>query len=168
MNERRYYLAIGTFVLSGFIALLFLAFRMSGGVALFSKESVYYVDAEFTNIGRLKKQSKVALSGVTIGRVIDIQLDRNTFEAVVRMEIFSKYNHIPDDSRFGIVTAGLLGDNYVISYPGFSGSFLENGTIIDTSQTTSALVLEELVSKIMTSFSSTPKSSSPSSQELSI
>lgn len=154
MNERRYYMAIGIFVLSGFMALLFLAFRVCGGSSLYARESVYRITAEFTNIGRLKVQSKVALSGVTIGRVTDIQLNPITFEAVVDMEVFSKYNNLPDDSRFGIVTAGLLGDNYVIAYPGFSEEYLHNKSHIDISQTTSALVLEELISKVLSSFSS--------------
>jgi phospholipid/cholesterol/gamma-HCH transport system substrate-binding protein len=148
MNERKYYMAIGIFVLSGFMALLFLAFRVSGGSAIYARDPFYTVQVEFTNVGRLKSQAKVALSGVTIGRVTAIQLDRESFQAIVSLELQQKYSQLPEDSVFSVVTAGLLGDNYVSVHPGFSSEFLQNGAYIDASQSTSALVLEEIVSKL--------------------
>ncbi len=154
MNERRYYMAIGIFVISGFLALLFLAFRVSGGSSLYARDPHYQIMVEFNNIGRLKSQAKLALSGVTIGRVTDIHLDKDTFQAIVTLEVQKKYNHLPEDSVFSVVTAGLLGDNYVSVNPGFSQVYLKNNDYIDASQTTSALVLEELVSKLFSMFAS--------------
>ncbi len=148
MNERRYYVAIGIFVLFGFLSLLFLAFRVSGGSTLYTSDPSYRIRAEFNNVGRLKSQTKVALSGVTIGRVTEIGLDKETYQAIVTLEILQKYSQLPADSVFGVVTAGLLGDNYISVHPGFSSEFLRNGDHVDASQTTSALVLEEMVSKM--------------------
>jgi len=167
-------MAIGFFVLSGFMALLFLAFRVSGGSALYSSVPSYEFSVEFSNIGRLKNQSKVAIAGVTIGRVTGIELNPETFEAIVNMDILAQYNQIPEDSQFSIVTAGLLGDNYIIVSPGFSSTVLKPGSQIDSGQTSSALVLEELIGKLMTSFSSSshspdlnqPSSSSSQQKEL--
>lgn len=154
MNEKKYYTAIGLFVISGFAALLFLALRVSGGGVFYGTDPSYTIKAEFHNVGRLKTQSKVALSGVTIGRVSAIELDPVSFQATVSLEILKKYNTLPDDSRFSIVTAGLLGDNYIAVYPGFSEESFKNGTMVDSSQTTSAIVLEELIAKLFTAFSS--------------
>ncbi len=154
MNERKYYMAIGIFVLSGFMALLFLAVRVSGGAAIYTSEPCYLVRVEFNNIGRLKSQAKLGLSGVTIGRVTDIHLDKDSFQAIVSLEIQKKYHQLPEDSRFSIVTAGLLGDNYVSVTPGFSSEFLKNGTYVDASQSTSALVLEDIISKLFAGLAS--------------
>jgi len=169
MNERKYYGAIGTFVLFGFLSLMILAFRMSSGGSFLTTDATYHVVTEFTNIGRLKPQAKVAIAGVTVGRVSHIALDRETFHAIVTLELLKKYDDIPEDSRFSIVTAGLLGDNYVICYPGFATAPLQEGSAVDTSQTTSALVLEELIAKMLTSFAGTgPRNSAPKVEQESV
>ncbi|NBV28538.1 outer membrane lipid asymmetry maintenance protein MlaD [bacterium] len=151
MKEKTLYTAVGTLVIAGFCALLFLAVQVSGAGKFYHPDASYTVVAEFSNIGGLKNQAKVSIAGVTVGRVTSIHLDKNNFYAKVTLEIFDTYNQIPDDSRLSIVTAGLLGDNYLSFSAGFSDNYLKQNSYIDSSQTISAVVLEELISKLLTS-----------------
>jgi phospholipid/cholesterol/gamma-HCH transport system substrate-binding protein len=64
---------------------------------------------------------------------------------VIRVE--PKYDKIPDDSDASILTAGLLGGQYVGIGPGASETFLKEGDRIEFTQ--SAIVLENLISKFL-------------------
>lgn len=139
---------VGLFVILGIASLLMLALQVSGLADFYKKENGYKIKAQFTNIGSLKVRSKVTIGGVTIGRVTDIKLDVNEFEeynAIVEISINNDVNKIPKDSSAKILTAGLLGDNYIGIIPGQDEEFLKQGdTIVLTSQ---ALILEDLISK---------------------
>ena len=149
MKERTLYTSVGVFVVLGFVSLLFLAVQVSGVNHFYRKDSDYVMTADFSNIGGLKPQAKVSLAGVTIGRVASISLDQESYLAIATIEIFDKNMNIPDDSRLSIVTAGLLGDSYLSFSPGFSDIMSKGGDHIDTSQTVSAMVLEDLISKFV-------------------
>ena len=149
MKKRTLYSAVGLFVVLGFVSLLFLAVQVSGVNHFYKSKAEYQFSAQFNNIGGLKPQAKVSLAGVTIGRVTSIELDSKSYIAIAHIEIFDKSIKIPDDSQLSIVTAGLLGDNYLAVTVGFSDDYISNGASIDTSQTLSAVVLEDLISKFM-------------------
>ena len=139
-------LGTGLFVLLGFAALFFLVTQItsrefglgSGG---------YRVTASFDQIGSLKPGAPVSMSGVTIGRVESIAYDFNEYRAQVAMRIDPQYDRIPDDSDASILTAGLLGGQYVGIGAGASETFLEDGDRIEFTQ--SAIVLENLISKFL-------------------
>lgn len=149
MKQRSIYISVGIFVTLGFISLLFLAVKVSGVNQFYRAEPEYVFEAEFQNIGGLKPQAKVSLAGVTIGRVSAIRLDEQAYSAIATIEIFDNIVKIPDDSRLSIITAGLLGDSYLSFSPGFSESFISDGDLLDVSQTISAVVLEDLISKFV-------------------
>ena len=56
-------------------------------------------------------------AGVTVGRVKRITLDAKTYQGVVSMEIDTA-SQFPKDSSAKILTAGLLGDQYIGLEPG--------------------------------------------------
>ncbi len=88
---------------------------------------------------------------MTIGRVEAISLlqnEENYFDAVVVMSIDEKYSKIPVDSAAKILTAGLLGDNYIEIVPGHAEEFLKQDSTIE--MTSQAVLLEDLISKIVT------------------
>jgi len=118
------------------------------------------VTADFDNIGDLKVGSPVTMAGVSVGEVESIRLDPKTFQAVVGVRLYPKYNEIPDDSFASIQTQGLLGGKYVGLSPGGSETFLKEGSRID--QTQSAIVLESLINKLFASFASKAGSDSQS------
>lgn len=137
---------VGLFLLLALFALSVLAFKVSGLTSLLPIKS-YTVSASFDEIGSLKIRSPVKIGGVQIGHVARIDLDPATFRAIVRMQIEDRYNEIPDDSTAGILTSGLLGDNYISITPMYNKSYLKNGSEIQI--THSAMVLEKLIGQFI-------------------
>ncbi len=151
MRLRTVEIAVGLLVVAGIVSLLMLALQVSG-LGSFTRETPgYKIKAEFSNIGGLKVRAKVSVAGVVIGRVVSIHLDPKTFNATVSMSLDPKEAaQLPADSRASILTAGLLGDNYISLTPGFSeNDALKEGDTITVSNTDSAVVLEQLISKFL-------------------
>ena len=139
-------LGTGLFVLLGLAALFFLTTQTTGSEN-FTGGDFYTVTARFENVGSLKDRAPVAMSGVTIGRVTDVKFDAESLDAVVTFVIDSQYSMIPDDSDASILTAGLLGSQYIGLQAGGSEIYLEDGAEIQFTQ--SAIVLENLISKYL-------------------
>jgi phospholipid/cholesterol/gamma-HCH transport system substrate-binding protein len=146
MNKRGIEILVGLFVLLGLAGLLFVALK-AANLTSFGNASGYAVTAKFDNIGGLKPRSPIRSAGVTVGRVTRIELDAKTFQGLVTMEIDSKVP-FPKDSSAKILTAGLLGDQYIGIEPGSSDENLAAGGRI--SQTQSAVVLENLIGQLVT------------------
>ena len=147
MAQRRWIeILVGLFMLAGFLALFFLAMKVSN-LTLFSDDAGYRVTARFDNIGSLKVRARVSMAGVRIGRVEAIAFDKETYEAVVTLHIERQFDTIPYDSFASIFTAGLLGEQYVGLEPGGADGFLRDGDQIGLTQ--SALVLEQIVGQLL-------------------
>jgi phospholipid/cholesterol/gamma-HCH transport system substrate-binding protein len=136
---------VGVFVLLGIIALVFLALR-AANLATFSNAKTYQVRARFDNIGGLKVRAPVRSAGVTVGHVTSISLDKATYKGLVVMEIKDGID-FPVDSTAQILTAGLLGDQYVGIEPGDDDKNLTAGATI--AHTQSAVVLEKLIGQMI-------------------
>ena len=141
---------VGLFVLVGFIALAIMSLRVGNLGAQGSAEG-YQVSAKFQDIGGLTSKSPVRMSGVTIGRVTSIAIDSEDYEAIVTMQIFGKHNNLPSDTSASILTSGLLGSQYVGLEPGAEDDYLVQGSKLEFTQ--SALVLEKLIGRFITSMS---------------
>lgn len=150
---------VGLFVLLGFAALGILAFRVaSGGDSFGASSATYTVYAQFDDIGSLKVQAPIKSAGVLVGRVSDIQLDPQTFQAKVSMQIEQKYAYSVD-ANAAILTSGLLGEQYIGLTQGGEEEKLKNGDTL--SMTTSALVLENLIGKFVSNFMNKDSQSTP-------
>lgn len=145
MNKRNIEILVGAFVLLGMLALLFLALK-AANLATFGEARAYMVQARFDNIGGLKPRAPVRSAGVTVGRVLSINLDPKTFQGVVTFQIYEGFS-FPRDSSAKILTSGLLGDQYIGIEPGADEKNLEAGTVI--TQTQSAVVLENLIGQFL-------------------
>jgi phospholipid/cholesterol/gamma-HCH transport system substrate-binding protein len=141
---------VGLFVLAAILALMVLAFKVSGLTSFFKGEG-YNITASFDDIGQLKVRAPVKMGGVTVGEVTVIGLDPKTYRAVVTMRIKGSMNEIPDDSSATIYTAGLLGDNYITIAPMYSKSYLKEGSEIQ--DTHPAIILEKLIGQFLFSVS---------------
>lgn len=141
-------LGAGLFVLLGFGALFFLITQTTGLSNEIGNKG-YTISARFENVGDLKVRAPVTISGVTIGRVKSIAYDPERMNAVVEMMIAEQYQQLPDDSEAAILTAGLIGGQYIGLTPGGSESWLEQGSQIEFTQ--SAVVLENLIGKFLSS-----------------
>ncbi len=139
-------LGTGLFALLGIGALFFLTTQTTGSDD-FNVDDTFEVTARFDNIGSLKVRAPVSMSGVTIGRVTDVVFDTESLEAVVTFVVDSRYDTIPDDSDASILTAGLLGSQYIGLQAGGSMLYLEDGSEILFTQ--SAIVLENIIGKFL-------------------
>ncbi len=137
---------VGLFVASGIIGLFFLAMQVSN-LSSFVSDDSYTITARFENSGGLKIKSPVSAAGVKIGRVTDIRFDPKSYESVVKMNINSKYNTLPDDTTASIFTAGLLGEQYVNLDAGGSNTPLKNNGKIEITQ--SAIILEKALGQFL-------------------
>lgn len=135
----------GLFILFGILALFFLATQTTN--FQYVSHDSYTVTAVFQNIGGLKVRAPVSMSGVKIGRVTSIDLDPQRLEAVVRMSIDKKYDKLPRDTAASILTAGLLGEQYIGLSPGGMDQYLRNGDKIQFTQ--SAIILEHLIGQFL-------------------
>lgn len=143
---------VGIFVLIGIICIAFLSLKVAG-VNLFDTGSnkTYTLYANFSNIGSLKVNAPIKVSGFIVGRVQDIQLNPKTYQAQVIMQINDKYRFTVDSSA-QIFTTGLLGEQYISLQSGSDTDYLKNGATMN--MTSSALVLEDLIGKFMTNIGS--------------
>lgn len=136
---------VGLFVLLGILGLVFLALK-AANLASFGSSDSYTLIAKFDNIGGLKVRAPVRSAGVTVGRVASITLDAKTYQGVARLEV-DRSVQFPKDSSARILTAGLLGDQYIGLEPGADEKVLAAGDTI--TQTQSAVVLESLISQFL-------------------
>jgi len=145
---------VGLFMLAGIVALLVLALKVSG-LSSYVGGTGYIVTANFDNVGDLKIRAPVTISGVRVGAITKIQLDKTTFKAVVTMKINADQNEIPADTSASIYTQGLLGSNYISLNPGYDQTVLKNGSVIGN--THPALILEDLIGQLLFSLKNPSK-----------
>lgn len=138
--------ASGVFLLLGIVALVWLAMRATDYGQDIGKDT-YTISARFTNIGDLRNRAPVKIGGVTVGLVESIALDPVTFEAVVSMQIATRFDEIPSDTGASVLTSGVLGDRYIGLEPGGAPDMLQDGDELFISQ--SAIVLEQVISKYL-------------------
>lgn len=152
-NRKTVEVWVGIFVVAGLVALGVLAFRV-GNLSSADVADGYRIEASFENIGSLKVRSAVTLAGVRIGRVAAIRSDPDTYQAVVVLNIDGRYKNLPTDSSASILTAGLLGEQYIGMEPGGAEDYLKEGSRIKLTQ--SAMVLEKLIGRVLTMFIDKP------------
>ncbi|MEQ6292407.1 outer membrane lipid asymmetry maintenance protein MlaD [Vogesella sp. GCM10023246] len=143
---------VGLFVAIGIAAITFLSLKVAN-LTPQSDSNTYTLTAEFDNIGGLKVKAPVKSSGVLVGRVSNIALDTKRYVANVTLTLDGKYQFSRDTSA-EILTAGLLGEQYIGLTQGGDPDNLKTGDHI--SITSSAMVLEQLIGKFMTSFADKP------------
>jgi len=109
---------------------------------------------DFTDATGLVTGDPVNLAGVRVGRVAAIHSDPDTYQAVVVLNIDGRYKNLPTDTSASILTAGLLGEQYIELEPGGADEHLKEGSRIKLTQ--SAMVLEKLVGRLLTAFIDKP------------
>lgn len=134
---------VGLFVLAGLAALAYLSMNVGG--LTFRNQGGLILYASFDEIGGLKPRAPVVIAGVKVGQVVDIALDSD-YRARVRMDV-RRDLRLPVDTSASIMTAGLLGDQYISLQVGGEQKYLEHGGTI--TMTESAISLERLIGKFI-------------------
>lgn len=132
-------------MLAGVVAMVILAFRVDTNV--FDVQGDYKVFAYFDHVGGLSVKAPVTIAGVTIGRVSAIKVDMENFQAQVELLIYDQYDEIPIDSSARILTAGLLGAQYIGLDEGAEEVYLQNGDFIEFTQ--AALNFEDIIGNFL-------------------
>jgi phospholipid/cholesterol/gamma-HCH transport system substrate-binding protein len=145
MNRSTLDLWVGIFVTIGIAAILFLALKV-GNLLTLSNEPGYRISAAFDNIGGLKVRAPVKAAGVVVGRVEQIRLDPQSYQAVVSMRIDRGYE-FSRDTIASILTSGLLGEVYIGLSAGGDTQMIGDGGRI--AKTQSAIVLEKLIGQFL-------------------
>ena len=145
MNRSAIDLWVGIFVVIGIGAIAFLSLKV-GNLTSVSSAPGYHLNAAFDNIGGLKLRAPVKAAGVVVGRVEQIKLDPQTYQAVVSMRIDQGYQ-FTRDTIASILTSGLLGEVYIGLDSGGDTQMLADNARIGKTQ--SAMVLEKLIGQFM-------------------
>jgi phospholipid/cholesterol/gamma-HCH transport system substrate-binding protein len=146
MTRKELDLWVGIFAVAGIGAMLFLSLKVANLLTSFSSADLYQINAKFENIGGLKVRAAIKSAGVVVGRVGDIRFDNESFEAVVAMNIDSRFQ-FPKDSSAKILTSGLLGEQYIGITAGGDSVNLKAGDTLKLTQ--SAVVLENLIGQFL-------------------
>jgi phospholipid/cholesterol/gamma-HCH transport system substrate-binding protein len=133
---------VGALVLLVAAVFVFYAFAKSDR----NGPSGYDITARFGRVDGLKRGADVTLSGVKVGTVTAVDLDRKTYQAVVRMLVSSNVS-LPADTHAKIVSESLLGGMVVVLEPGGDTKMLPAGGEIQMTQ--GAIPLSELIAKFM-------------------
>lgn len=144
MERRNIDLGAGLAIILAIISLMFLSLRAVnfdnvGGL------KTYQVNVSFENIGALKTSSPVKSSGIIVGRVQELSLDQDNYEAIAELAIENNYT-FPEDSIFSVVSTNLLGDQYINIEAGGADTNLQDGAAVFGN---SAIILENLISQFL-------------------
>jgi virulence factor Mce-like protein len=131
------------FALSCFGLLLFLWVTFGGPVPLKSKS--YRVHVPVTEATQLAVESDVRISGVSVGKVKQIELGDTGSFADATIELDAKYAPIPADTRAILRQKTLLGETYVELTPGSQdGPTLPEDGALPEAQVSDAVQLDEI------------------------
>jgi len=136
-------LIVGLFVLAGLAAVGYLSLQVGG--LNYKGPGGLVIYATFDEIGGLKARAPVTISGVKVGQVESIQLDED-LRAQVKLDLDPSLE-LPIDSSAAILTAGLLGDQFIALEPGAEEELLVAED--ELSFTENALSIERLIGKFV-------------------
>jgi len=137
-------LIVGIFAILGIVALAILSVSL-GKISLLPTPG-YTLYASFDNISGLKTGDQVQLSGVQVGKVVQIGLKDYRAKVAIRVDDGVE---IDADAIAAVKTSGRIGDKYVSIQLGPSDRYLRNGDTIR--QTQSAFVLEDAIGQLINS-----------------
>ncbi len=136
-------LVIVGFALSCFGILLFLWITFGGPTPF--KAKPYEIKIPFREATQLAQQSDVRISGVSVGKVQDIELAPNGEDALATIYLDDKYGPIPRGTRAVLRTKTLLGETYVELTPGDSDAAkLDDGATLPAANIAESVQLDEI------------------------
>jgi phospholipid/cholesterol/gamma-HCH transport system substrate-binding protein len=114
--------------MTGLVLLALLLLQFAKGTAIFKPS--YEIRLTASNVGAIKPNSAVLMSGIQIGSVLSTELNPDGRSVTIRAKILKKYRIHPD-ALFEIDQSGFLGDMFVSITPGANtGTPLENGAVV--------------------------------------
>ncbi|HWE59300.1 MAG TPA: MlaD family protein [Solirubrobacteraceae bacterium] len=128
------------------IGLLIFLWISFGGATPFAPAG-YRLDAEFNQAIDLAQQSDVRISGVSVGKVVNVGLDSRTGLTRALIQIDSRYAPRPADTRAILRAKTLLGETYIELTPGSRyAPKLKDGATIAQTQIAPTVQLDQILS----------------------
>jgi phospholipid/cholesterol/gamma-HCH transport system substrate-binding protein len=128
------------------IGLLIFLWISFGGATPFAPEG-YRVSAEFNQAILLGAQSDVRISGVSVGKVVSVGLDKQTGLSRATMQIDAPYAPLPANTRAILRAKTLLGETYIQLTPGNrNGPHIADGGTIPQTQVSPTVQLDQILS----------------------
>ena len=106
----------------------------------------YNLYAKFDRIEGINVGGDVKLAGIKIGKIISLDLDKSSYQAVLKLGIDNEVV-LPSDTSAEISSNGLLGEKYISITPGSDDETLKDQATIQFTQ--SSISLEALIGKFM-------------------
>lgn len=147
MKQNYFETILGTVVL--LTAGLFVYFAYMMGVGSHVPHGID-LKAKFNHIDGISIGNDVRIGGVKVGSVQKIDLDTESYEAIVTLSLRDGLS-LPEDTSAEILSDGLMGGKFINITPGGSLEKLKPNDIIDKTQ--SSVGLEQLLSKFLFSSS---------------
>jgi len=136
-------LVIAGFALSCFGILLFLWITFGGPTPF--KAKPYEIKVPFNEATQLAQQSDVRISGVSVGKVQNIEESPDRQQAQATIDIEDKYAPLPRGTRAILRTKTLLGETYVELTPGnAAGPQLPDGGTLSSANVAESAQLDEI------------------------
>jgi phospholipid/cholesterol/gamma-HCH transport system substrate-binding protein len=125
--------------------LLFLWLSFGGTIPL--EPQGYRFSVDFNQAVQLGSQSDVRISGVSVGKVVSVGLDRKTGLTKAVIEIDPQYAPRPVDTRAILRAKSLLGETYVqLSFGNPRGPKLPDGGSLPQGQVSPTVQLDQILS----------------------
>ena len=121
-------------------------FYFSSKINIFNKIETFQINSNFFDIGNMSIGNDVKISGVKVGEVSNIELDKENFMAVVTSSI-EKNIKIPNDSIFKISNNGFVGSSYIEIQLGNSEKPIKNNDY--SVNNIDAVSLEEIINNFI-------------------
>lgn len=112
--------------------------------------SGYPLVARFDHVDGLVAGADVRMAGVKVGSVLSEEIDPQTYQAVVRLDVRDGLQ-VPKDSAAEVTSDGLLGGKYLSISPGGDTAMLKPGEAFSITQ--GSVSLEQLLGKFIFSIS---------------
>lgn len=139
-------------IATGAVVLLAAAGFLGYAVASSGRTTVsgYPLIARFDHIDGLVVGADVRMAGVKVGSVLSEEIDPQTYQAVVRLDVRNGLE-VPKDSAAEVTSDGLLGGKYLSISPGGDTAMLKSGEAFNITQ--GSVSLEQLLGKFIFSIS---------------
>ena len=118
-------------ILMGAIVLtIAIGFLSLGMQSINSNQKVGYdISLIFGSSAGLKNGDNVKISGINVGKIINLDLNLDDYNAKVAVKLNQNIK-IPDDSSARITSTSLLGGNFIDIIPGVSDTYMKPNEII--------------------------------------
>jgi virulence factor Mce-like protein len=127
------------------VALLLFLWLSFGGSVPFVPQG-YRIDVEFDQAVQLGTQADVEIAGVTVGKVVSVELDHRTGLTRAVLQIDPKYAPRPADTRATLRQKTLLGETYVeLSFGNPRGRMLHDGAALPQAQVAPTVQLDQIL-----------------------